>query len=98
MVLILVQNLNATEEVELSTFLQQCACIGYGKTRRDVHYIAQSTAEDKGVLKGAKISHGWWRFLQRQGNLSLRKGDSASLVRFNAINEETTTNYFALLK
>ena len=39
--------LNATEEVELSTFSQQCASIGYGKTRRDVLYIAQSTAEDK---------------------------------------------------
>ena len=63
--------LNATAEVELSTFSQQCASIGYGKTRRDVLYIAQSTAEDKSVLKGAKISHGWWRrFLQMQGNLS----------------------------
>ena len=62
---------HATEEVELSTLSQQCASIGYGKTRRDVLYFAQSTAEDNGVLKGAKISHGWWRrFLQRQGNLS----------------------------
>ena len=59
--------------------MKECAGIGYGKTRRDVMRIAQSVAQDKGALKKDRISHGWWsRFLQRQGDLSLRRGDSTA--------------------
>ena len=43
--------LNVREEEELSTFLKTCSDIGYGKTRRDIMYIAQSVALDKGMLK-----------------------------------------------
>ena len=56
------------EEHELGVFLKECAGIGYGKTRRDVMQIAQSVAEEKGVLKKSHITHGWWsRFLTAPG-------------------------------
>ena len=90
--------LSAGEEKELSSFLKTCTHIGYGKTRRDVMYIAQSVAIDKGVLKGSKISEGWWRrFLQRQPDLSLRRGDTTAHVRMDAVNKETMKQYFSLL-
>ena len=80
-------------------FLKECAGIEYGKTRRDVMQIAQSVAEEKGVLKKSRITHGWWsRFLQRQGDLSLRRGDSTAHSCMDAINKETLSHYFKLLK
>ena len=80
------------------TFLKTCSDIGYGKTRRDVMCIAQSVAADKGVLKGNKITEGWWRrFLQRQPDLSLQRGDTTAHVRMNAVNSETMKQYFSLL-
>ena len=73
--------------------------MGYGKTRRDVKVIAESVAQDKGVLKGVKVSDGWWRrFLERQPKLTLRRGDSTVHVRMDAVNRETMDQYFALLK
>jgi hypothetical protein len=61
--------------------------------------IAQCVAEEKGVLRKNRISHGWWsRFLQRQADLSLRRGDSTAHARMDAINKETLTQYFGLLK
>ena len=62
-------------------------------------HIAESVAKEKGVLSKKCIINGWWRrFLARQGDLSLRRGDSMAHVRMNAINEETMGQYFALLK
>ena len=53
---------------------------------------------DKGLLRGAQISDGWWRrFLQGHPDLSLRSGDSTGYVRMNAMNEENLKNYFDLL-
>ena len=37
-------------------------------------------------------------FLQRQGDLSLRRGDSTAHSRMDAINKETLSYYFKLLK
>ncbi len=91
--------LSSSEENELETFLKKCAQVGYGKTRRDVMGIAESVATDKGVLKGERISEGWWRrFLERQPKLTLRCGDSTAHVRMDAINKETLDQYFTLLK
>ena len=60
---------------------------------------AQSVAEKKVVLKKSRITHGWWsRFLQRQGDLSLRRGYSTAHSHMNAINKETLSHYFKLLK
>ena len=44
--------------------------------------IAESVVVDKGVLKGEKISVGWWRrFLECQPNLTLQRGDSTAHVK-----------------
>lgn len=87
------------EEKELAEFLKSCAKMGYRKTRRDVKGTAESVAQDKGVLKGVKISDGWWqRFLECQPKLTLRCGDSTAHVRMDAVNRETMDQYFALLK
>ena len=50
--------LNEAEEKELSSFIINCASVGYAKTRRDVMGIAQSTAESKGLLRKDAISTG----------------------------------------
>ena len=55
-------------------------------------------AIEKGVLRSARISDGWWRgFLQRHLQLPLRTGDATGYVRMNAMNEENMTTYFDLL-
>ena len=90
--------LNNTEEKELQEYLIQANKVGYGKTRCQVKMIAEKVAIDKGLLRGAQISDGWWRrFLQRHPDLSLRSGDSTGYVRMNAMNEENLKNYFDLL-
>ena len=90
--------LSTVEEDELGHFLRSCAEVGYGKTRRDAMGIAESVAVDKRVLKGEKISVGWWRrFLERQPNLTLRRGDSTAHVRMDAVNQEIMDQYFSLL-
>ena len=58
--------LTQEEEKELGSFLKSWAEVGYGKTRRDVMHIVQRVATNRGVLKGNKLSSGWWRrFLER---------------------------------
>ena len=90
--------LSPGEERDLGQFLKDCAKVGYGKTRKDVLGIVQSVADDKGLLKSARVSEGWWRrFLERQGDLSLRQGDSTAHVRMDAVNKETIDQYFSLL-
>ena len=91
--------LNAVEEKELGEFLKSCASIGYGKTRKDVMHIAESVATEKGILRKDRISQGWWhRFLERQEQLTLRRGDNTAHVRMDAINEEIMKQYFDLLE
>ena len=90
--------LSPREEGTLGHFLKHCAKLGYGKTRKDVLAIAESTAIDKGLLKSSRITEGWWRrFLERQSDLSLRQGDSTAHVRMDAVNKETMEQYFSLL-
>lgn len=91
--------LTSSEEKELEAFLNDCSQVGYGKTRRDVMSIAETVASDKGVLKGSRISEGWWRrFLERQPKLSLRRGDVTAHVRMDVINKETLDFYFTSLE
>ena len=91
--------LNAEEENELGQFLKNCASVGFRKTRRDAMHIAEAVVREKGTLKKENITHGWWnRFLQRQGDLSLRRGDSTANVCMDTINKETIDHYFSLLK
>ena len=91
--------LTGSEELELSSFIKESAKVGYGKTRRDVMIIAERVAKDKGILRKQRISQGWWnRFMERQKDLSLRRGESISHVRMDAVNKETMDHYFSLLK
>ena len=92
--------LSNDEEDELASHLLKAAEIGYGKTRRDVCCLVESyLKQQKGVLKGTSVSHGWWeKFLKRNPSLRLRVGDSTAGVRFDAINEENMKKYFDLLK
>ena len=92
--------LNKEEEKELAVFLKKCASIGYGKTRKQVLAFVESyITNNKKGLKSSKITQGWWRnFLERQKDLSLRRGDNTSQDRMDAINSETIEHYFALLK
>ena len=90
--------LSKVEEDELVDYLSEANKVGYGKTRRQVKVIAERMAIEKGVLRSAHISDGWWRrFLQRHSQLSLRTGDATGYVRMNAMNEENMTTYFDLL-
>ena len=91
--------LEPKEEKELGSFLKECANVGYGRTRSDVMHVVESIAREKGVLRKNRITRGWWnRYLQRQGDLSLGRGDSTGHVRMDAINRETINQYFDLLK
>ena len=94
-----VRYLNPVEENTLATFLKHCSEVGYGKTRKEVLAIAEGVARDKNILRGTKISQGWWRnFIERQGDLSLRRGDNTAHSRMDAVNAETMQHYFNLLK
>ena len=62
-------------------------------------HIAQSVANEKGIFRRSRISHGWWaKLVQRQQDLSLRRGDSSAHVRMDAVNKETMEHYFSLLE
>ena len=89
--------LTQEEEKELSSFPKSCAEVGYGKTRMDVMHIVQRVATDQRLLKGNKLSSGWWRrFLEWQPYLSLCRGDSTAHVRMDAVSEDTLKRYFSL--
>ena len=76
----------------LAWYMKHCAKVGYGRTRRDVLCIVESTAKERGVLHSSHISGGWWhRFLERQADLFLKQGDSTALVRMDAKTRWTTT-------
>ena len=64
------------KEAELSTFLQRCSSMGYGKTRQDVLNIAQAYDTKQGAqLKKEHIGDGrWHRFRERQWKTSFMKG------------------------
>ena len=53
----------------------------------------------KKVLKHKKISDGWYRrFMARQSQLCLRKGNATANVRMDCLNPEAMKQYFDLLK
>jgi len=87
------------EEGNLTMFLEVVAGVGYGKTRKQVMNLVETTARDKGVLRKQKISDGWFqRFIERQPQLSLWKGDRTAFVRMNAMKkQEELDNYYITL-
>ena len=90
--------LDEPEEKELSSYLKHCANVSYGKMRKDVLCIVETATSECGRLCTSHVSDGWWRwFKERQGDLSVRQGDSTGHVRMDAMNRETIDHYFALL-
>jgi len=77
--------LTSVEENELSTFLVDVAKAGYGKTRKQIMGMAESVARDRGRMTGQKKSQmgGSRRFMTRQPQLSLHKGDPTANVRMD---------------
>ena len=51
------------EKKELVEYLVQANKVGNGKKRYQVKMIAKKVTIDKGVLRRAQISDGWWRKL-----------------------------------
>ena len=68
--------LNDKEERELGLFLKDCAAVGYGKTRMDVMSIAQSVAEEKGILHGSKTKK-----VASKGKGAVRKGKEKAITK-----------------
>jgi len=62
--------------------------------------ITETYAKQKGVLrKESGITQGLWRsFRDRQGDLSLRRGDNTAHVCMDTVNEETISDYLSLLR
>ena len=84
----------STVEDELGNFLKSCAEV---VKQGEMQWALLNPLLSTKVLKGEKISVGWWRrFLERQPNLTLRRGDSTH-VRMDAVNQETMDQYFSLL-
>ena len=54
---------------------------------------------DKGRITNFQVSHEWFkRFLQRQPQLSYRRGDPTANVRMDCLNKDAMTQHFDLLK
>ena len=92
--------LTSTEEKEVADFLVQTAKAGYGRSRKQIMQIAEKAARDKKLLAADKtISNGWFcRFMGRQPQLALRKGDPIANVRLENTTKEVMKEYFELLK
>ena len=92
--------LNKLGESNLANFLEIVSGIGYGKTKKQVKVMVEKTARDKDVLRKRKISDGWFRrFIERQPQLSMRRGDRTAFVRLDAMKKkEELDNYFVTLK
>ena len=87
------------EEASLANHLVEAASIGYGKTRKEVKILVEKIAEDKSVLRGSKVTDGWWRrFRERQPQLALRRGDPTAHVRMDSTNKEAIEKYYNLLE
>ena len=55
---------------------------GYGKTRREIITLAENVVCDKGMLRGSRVTSGWFRrFMERHPDMSIRKGDVTELIK-----------------
>ena len=87
--------LSPTEEKDLAGFLIDSAKVGYNKSRQQAKSIAACGIRDKGRLDPNKIvSNGWYyRFMGRQSELALHKGDPTTNIQMDCVNEESTEEY-----
>lgn len=61
--------LNQEEEKDFVDFLEVASSVGYGKTRKQIKALVESTACDKGTLQKERISDGWFRRFLGSHNL-----------------------------
>ena len=74
--------LSPDEELQLSEFIVEVGQAGYGKTRREIITVAENVVCDKGMLRGSRVTSGWFRrFMERHPDLSIRKGDVTELIK-----------------
>lgn len=89
--------LNDQEEMELATFLLQCASVGYPRSRQEVIAIVQLICDRRGMKH--IVTHGWWEaFCRRHKNITLRVSAPLSLARAKASSAENINKYFDMLE
>ena len=94
--------LTSQEEKDLADHLVLSAKVGYGKTCRDVMNLVETYVNSQSSEQqnhGVTVSNGWWfKFKMRNPSLSLRRGDSITGIRMDAVNSENINEYFDLLE
>lgn len=91
--------LDVEEECALADHLVQAAKARYGKSRKQVKSIVENVAKEKQLLRSKRVSDGWWRrFMERQPQLSLRRGDATAHVQMDSTNREAIGQYYDLLE
>ena len=85
------------EEEDLATFIENCASVGYAKTRKQILALAERMLYVRGIE--IHLSDGWWvSFLKRYPFLTLRTPASLSTARARASDPESIKLYFDLLE
>ena len=64
--------LDKKKEKELAEFLQTTAEVGYGKPRKQIINIVQSTGREKGLLRKHRISDGWFQHFIDSSSVYIR--------------------------
>ena len=97
--------LSSYEEKELVTFLIDVYKMGQGKTKTEVLDNVRNKIQMERKKGGRSIEQcecngkGWWvRFKHRHPDLTLRTSDTLLYSRSNAVDKESITYYFNLLK
>ena len=89
--------LSDEEEEELASFIENCASVGYAKTRKEILALVERIMCARGIE--IRISDGWWvSFLKRHPFLTLRSASSVSTTRSLASDPSILECYFDLLE
>lgn len=89
--------LSDEEEEELATFIENCASVGYAKTRKQILALVERIMYARGIE--VHVSDGWWvSFLKRHPSLTLRSPASVSTARALASDPSVLQVYFDLLE
>ena len=89
--------LNIEEEEQLTSFLLECAKIGYAHTRKQVIALVQQIVNSKGI--STIVTNGWWeRYVQRHPQITLRVAVPFSYARAMATDREVLDRYFDMLE
>ena len=84
------------KEKELVDFLVTCSKLAFGNTRVEVFRIVNAAVAKKG--RSVHVSSGWWpRFIKHWPVLSLRMGDTFSIICDRKTRCSIFESYFSLL-